>query len=56
VRLGHVEGELVCKDELFSQIKEELTEDAVEAYVLDLRMSWPRLSACILRWTCLKRS
>jgi len=32
VRLGQLEGELVCKDELFSQIKEELTSDAVGAY------------------------
>jgi len=31
VRLGQLEGELVCKGELFSEIKEELTNDAVGA-------------------------
>lgn len=32
MRLGQLEGELVRKDELFNQIKEELTSDTVEAY------------------------
>ena len=31
VRLGQLEGELVCKVELFSEIKEELTNDAAGA-------------------------
>jgi len=32
VRLGQLEGELVRKDEVFSEIKEELTNDVVGAY------------------------
>jgi len=27
-----LEGEVVCKDELFTEIKEELTSDAAGAY------------------------
>jgi len=32
VRLGQLEGELVRKDKLFSEIKEELTSDVVGAH------------------------
>jgi len=32
VRLGQLDGELVRKDELFSEIKEELTNDTGGAY------------------------
>jgi len=32
MRLGQLEGELVRKDELFSDIKEELTNDVAGAY------------------------
>jgi len=32
VSLGQLEGELVRKDELFSQMKEELDSDAARAY------------------------
>jgi len=56
VRLGQLEGELVRKDELFSEIKEELTSDAAGAYVLGLRMPWPKLPMCILGWTYLKQA
>jgi len=32
VRLGQLERELVCKDELFNQTKEELTNDDADSY------------------------
>jgi len=32
VRLGQLEGELVRKEEIFNQTKEELTNDVVDAY------------------------
>jgi len=57
VRLDQLEGELVRKDELFSEIKKKLISDAAEAYgVAGLSMPWLRLPVCNLGWTSPKRA
>jgi len=46
VRLGQLEGELVRKDELFSEIKKEFTSDAARAYCAEFEDAMAQF-ACV---------
>jgi len=54
VRLGQLEGELVRKDELFSEIKEELTNDAAGACGVGFEDVMAQVACVHPGWTYLK--
>ena len=54
VRLGQLEGELVRKDELFSEMKEGLTIDATRAYGAGFEDAMAQVACVHPGWTYLK--